>query len=395
MRVALVSDWYYPVIGGVASHMHSLALKLRDKGHDVAIVTNNWETGKEVELEEKGVELIKVEGKISPVVRVNLSVMMGSIHTLTETISDFDVVHAHHAFVPLSFRALSAAEELGIPSVLTTHTISFMHEFKLWKVVGKQLSLVGAGIGDARKIIAVSNAAAKFIEHFLKPEEREKVCVVPNGVDINRFVSPKPEEKERIKEELGINAECVVLYLSRMSLRKGPNILLKAFGNLLKELDEERRKNVKLIMAGGGEMLPALKAQAKILGIGESVVFTGRVDDDIVPKLFRIADVFVLPSITAEAFGMVILEAMASGIPVVATEVGGIPEIVKKSKCGILVEPLNDAELSKAVLKLLEDEELRRKMGRKGRYAAEKHYSWDVVTENVLKIYREVMEARS
>ncbi len=389
MKVALVSDWYYPVIGGVASHMHALALKLKEKRLEVAIITNDWDTGKEEELEDKGINLVKIGGKTSPIVRINLSIMLNS-DPLSKVLRDFDVVHAHHAFVPLSFKALGCASSLNMPAVLTTHTISFMYDFRLWKVIGGRLSIIRGSINRANRIIAVSNAAAKFIEHFLEEENRDKVDIIPNGVDTARFTPSSPEEREKIKSELGIESEKVVLYLSRMSIRKGPNILLKAFSSLLDELDSEIRKTTLLIMAGSGEMLPALKAQAKILGIEKNVMFTGKVGDELVPKLFKIADIFVLPSITAEAFGMVILEAMASGVPVVATRVGGIPEILKKSKCGVLVEPLSEAELTGAMFRLLGNPDVAAKMGKKGRHAAEKYYSWDVISKKVVEVYREV-----
>jgi glycosyltransferase involved in cell wall biosynthesis len=138
-------------------------------------------------------------------------------------------------------------------------------------------------------------------------------------------------------------------------------------------------------------MLPFLKAQAKFLGIEDRVVFMGYVPDDVLPEVFRMADVFVLPSVSSEAFGIVVLEAMASGVPVVATDVGGIPEVVKENEAGLLVPPGNELELREAIQKLLNDEELRKQYGSKGRKAVEEKYSWDKVVVEIEKIYEEIL----
>jgi len=153
----------------------------------------------------------------------------------------------------------------------------------------------------------------------------------------------------------------------------------------------QRRKDARLIVVGEGEMGLFLRTQAKLLDIEDKVRFTGYVPDEELPKFFGLADVFVLPSITAEAFGIVLLEAMASGRPVVTTRVGGIPEVVEGSGCGILVDPGDEQMLADAILLLLEDKGLREELGRRGREVAEDTYSWDVITERIEGVYREVI----
>ncbi|CAD5244895.1 glycosyltransferase family 4 protein [Thermococcus camini] len=378
MRIALVSDWYYPKIGGVASHMHHLALKLRERGHDVAIVTNDRRTGKEEELKAKGIELVKIPGVISPVLEVNLSYSLKSTGELNEFLEGFDVIHSHHAFTPLALKAAKAGRELGKATLLTTHSISFSHESRLWQALGLTFPLFSRYLKYPHEIIAVSRAAEAFIRHFTDAPVR----VIPNGVDDDLFSPLSEGEKERLKEELGIEGDAV-LYVSRMSPRKGPHVLLNAFSGI---------DNATLVMAGSGEMLPFLRAQAKFLGIEDRVRFLGYVDGSLLPRLFGMADVFVLPSTTAEAFGIVILEAMAAGVPVVATDVGGIPEIIRNSESGLLVSPGNELELRNAIQKLLLDEELRRWFGSNGRRAVEERYSWKKVTEGIEKAYENVMQ---
>ncbi|MFA4646420.1 glycosyltransferase family 4 protein [Pyrococcus kukulkanii] len=383
MRVALVSDWYYPKVGGVASHMHHLAKYLKERGHDVAIVTNDLKTGKEKELEELGIELRKVPGAVSPIVGINLTYSLKSNKELGGYLNDFEVIHSHHAFTPLALKAMKAGRKLGKATLLTTHSISFYHESSLWKALGLTFPLFSHYLSFLHKIIAVSNSAKAFIEHFTDVP----VEVIPNGVDDELFKPLSEDEKADVKEKLGLEGR-VVLYVSRMSPRKGPHVLLNAFQRIVEEIDD-----VTLVMVGTGEMLPFLKAQAKFLGIERRVRFLGYVPGEILPKLYASADVFVLPSITSEAFGIVILEAMASGVPVVATTVGGIPEVVRESESGILVPPGDEVALKRAIIKILSDKNLANKLGKAGRKAVEKEYSWKVVVEKIEKVYEEVLNS--
>lgn len=375
IKVALVSDWYYPKVGGVASHMHDLAIKLKEMGHEVTIVTNNRVTGKEEELEERGIGLLKIPGVVSPLLEINLTYGIKSTKELTPFLEDFDVVHSHHAFTPLSLKAVKAARTLDKATFMTTHSISFSHESRLWSALGLTIPLFSHYLSYPHKILAVSRASEAFVSHFTNTP----VDIVPNGVDDRRF---RPGQGgEELKEELGIEGN-VVLYVSRMSYRKGPHVLLNAFAGI---------EDATLVMAGSGEMLPFLKAQARFLGVEDRVHFLGYVPDETLPKLYDMADIFVLPSTTAEAFGIVVLEAMASGVPVIATDVGGIPEIVRSSESGLLVPPGNEFELREAIERLLQNEELREFYGKNGRRAVEEHYSWDVVGRQVVEKYLEVL----
>ncbi|ASJ03243.1 glycosyl transferase [Thermococcus profundus] len=381
MKIALVSDWYYPKIGGVATHMHQLAIYLKKRGHDVSIVTNDLNTGKEEELEELGIGLVKIPGIVSPVLGINITYGLKSNLELGEFLGDFEVVHAHHAFTPLSLKAVKAGRALGKATLLTTHSISFSHESSLWDALGLTFPLFSHYLKYPHEIIAVSKAAKAFIEHFTDSPVR----VIPNGVDDEFFRPISEKEKEMVKEELGINGD-VVLYVSRMSPRKGPHVLLNAFQNIAREEDDAT-----LVMVGSGEMLPFLKARAKFLNIEDRVRFMGYVPNELLPKLYASADVFVLPSTTAEAFGIVILEAMASAVPVVTTTVGGIPEVVGESGSGILVPPGDEFALAEAILKLLHDKELAGKFGEAGRKAVENRYSWRVVAGDIENVYEDAL----
>ncbi|MFY9637629.1 MAG: glycosyltransferase family 4 protein, partial [Methanobacterium sp.] len=149
---------------------------------------------------------------------------------------------------------------------------------------------------------------------------------------------------------------------------------------------------VKLIFAGRGEMFDELSNQALKLDLVNDVIFTGFVEEDKKPLYFKAADIFCLPSTTmAESFGIVNLEAMASGIPIVASNLGGIPDIVKHGVNGLLAEPGNDQNLADALSYLLKNEKLRNKMGITGKEFV-KEYSWQKITKETDLLYKSILE---
>ncbi|BAD85080.1 glycosyltransferase, family 4 [Thermococcus kodakarensis KOD1] len=372
LKIALVSDWYYPKLGGVAVHMHDLALYLRERGHEVDIITNNRKTGKEDELRELGIGLVKVPGKIFPSASLNVSAFAKGYGLLEPLVRGYEVVHGHHAFTPLSLKAAMAARKLGKGSVVTTHSINYENSFTIRTMSRASYPYYRYHLTYPHRIIAVSKASREFIKRFT----RVPVRIVPNGINIERF--DIPVSKEEAKELLNLDGK-VVLYVGRLEPRKGVGTLISA----MKDVDGT------LLVAGSGSMLPVLRNKAKLLGISNRVKFLGTVSYSILPLYYRASDVFVLPSLS-EAFGIVLLEAMASGTPVVGTKVGGIPEIV--DGCGMLVPPGNARALSSAINEILNNQNLERKLGKLGKRRVERVYDWSVVVKSVERVYRESLE---
>ncbi len=328
----------------------------------------------------KGVSIHRVSGLTDPLLSINISPYAGKELRSLLSRENPDVFHAHHAFTPLSLRGMAVAKEENFPTVLTTHSIFLAYDSPVWDFFNQAFPVMGWYIDRADRIIAVSNAAKTFISHFIKKE----VVVIPNGVDNKKF---HPNwNRERLREELGIEEEHIILCVSRLSYRKGIHVLLNTMKILSEEMD-----GVRLIILGEGEMGLFLRTQAKLLDIENRVSFMGYVPSQQLPKFFGVTDTFVLPSITAEAFGIVLLEAMASGKPVVATNVGGIPEVIESSNCGILVDPGDEYALAEAIFSLLEDGGLRNKLGKNGRKAVEERYSWDIIAEKIEKVYQEIL----
>ncbi|MDH7578548.1 MAG: glycosyltransferase [Bacillota bacterium] len=210
-----------------------------------------------------------------------------------------------------------------------------------------------------------------------------KICFIPNGVDTERF-SPAPEARARLWRELGLNNAFAWLAVGRFEFQKDYPTMLRAFASVA-----EKHKNAILLVAGQGPQRKEMEHLAKELGIGERVRFLGVRRD--IPELMNAADAYVMSSLW-EGMPMVLLEAGAVGLPVVATDVGGNREVVRDGGSGLLVPPGNPQILARAMLRMMElPAAERRKMGERGREHVVAHYSLEKVVDQWEALYRELL----
>ncbi|KYH36222.1 MAG: glycosyl transferase [Candidatus Bathyarchaeota archaeon B24] len=373
MRVALCSDWFYPRIGGVASHMKGLAEELVKRGHYVQIITRTCPKPKQyldISLDDR-VGLCRIK-PILPIDIVAIPPTPGAVKAALSK-GSFDVVHCHHAFTPISLMSISTAKNLGMTAVLTNHTISILYRSDLlWTPTSYLAFLLRRCIEKADTVVAVSKAAAEFISHFTG---WRKITVIPNAVDTERFGRLNACKSH----------EPSILYLGRLVHRKGVHVLVKSMPHVLKEVPD-----AKLTIAGDGYMKTYLRFQARKLGVKRSVRFLSSIADEDVPRLYGESDVFVLPSLYGESFGISLLEAMASSKPIVASKVGGIPEVVQNRVTGLLVKSGSVRELAEAIVQLLSDRNLSRRLGTEARRIVERKYSWKVVATRIESLYKEL-----
>jgi glycosyltransferase involved in cell wall biosynthesis len=235
----------------------------------------------------------------------------------------------------------------------------------------------------ATRAIAISEAVRARLRRW--PGACGRCAVVPNGIDLAAFAPARPPGS--VRESLGLcPADRVIGTVGRLVPFKGHGYLLEAFAQL-----RQRHPGIRLLVVGDGPERDALERQARDLGIAGDVRFTGHRED--VADLLAAIEVFVLPSL-AEHFGRVLLEAMAMERPVVATDAGGVPEVVAENVSGLLVPPADPAALARAVSRLLTDSALARAMGRAGRRRVEAHYNLQRHAERVEAVYAEVLQER-
>ena len=236
-----------------------------------------------------------------------------------------------------------------------------------------------------RVIVCSESMKHEVIKAFSLPAD--KLLILPNGVKLSELDSHTPLRGER--DRYALPWEKIVLFAGRHVYDKGVDVLIEAARIIL-----SRRRDVKFVIAGDGPMRFHLMWLASVYGLGEKILFTGRLSDEELYRAYKLADVVVIPS-RYEPFGIVALEAMASGKPVVASRVGGLSEVVVDGETGILVPPGDPEALAQAIETLLYDPVLAKKMGATGRRRVEALYRWDKVVRFLEKIYRRVHEEYS
>lgn len=358
LKIILVSDIYYPHVGGVSEHIYHLANKYEEMGHRVTILTARMK-GEPRPDENRVVRL--GESIIIPAnqscSRITYKVEMGKFSTL---INRYDIVHIHGILAPtLPMLALKASRKTNIFTFHPTFKPSMLYKI-LKKYLKQYFDLI-----DGK--IAVSRTARNSIARYFPGNYR----IIPNGVDVKRF-TPAEKEKKQGKD---------ILYVGRIEPRKGIQYLINAMA-----LVKEKIPGVKLRVAGKGYKNMKIRIPDEIRG---SIEFLGFVSPDELPDVFRNADVFVSPAISGESFGIVLIEAMASGVPVLASDIPGYRCVIRNGINGLLFEPKNERDIADKIIEVFENKILRDKLKRKGLESAH-YYSWERIAERILDFYYEV-----
>lgn len=381
MKIGLVSpyDWSYP--GGVQDHITHLAAELRSRGHSVRILTPA--TGPRARQVEYGLYRL---GWAAPV-RVNGSVarvsiapdVKGRIRNLLER-EQFDMLHLHEPFA--SALSLTILRLSGVSNALYVATFHAYARRGLTSTSEWAYASAKPFLGhyfrrlDGR--IAVSRPAYEFVSRFFPGQYR----IIPNGVDVGRFrpgIAPLPRYAD---------GKLNVLYLGRIEQRKGAKYLLRAIPIIRQHYPETR-----FIIAGDGPLRPAFEKFVTQAG-WRDVLFPGRVPVDELPALYASADVFVAPNTGGESQGVVLLEALAAGRPVVASDIPGFRSVIRDERDGMLIKPGKHEDLAWAICHLLGNEPERRRLAVAGRARAEA-FGWGSVADEVEAYYLDLWNSRA
>jgi D-inositol-3-phosphate glycosyltransferase len=291
----------------------------------------------------------------------------------------YDVIHSHYWLSGLVGEHLKQAWR--VPHVTMFHTLGEIknrsslqeHEGSL-RIVSERHVLAGAD----RVICATEQERASIRQ--LYGGDPDKIIVIPLGVDLDRF---RPAAKADARRRLGLGDERIILFVGRLEPLKGVDILIGAASMLDSDVE------CSVVIVGGDETTEAavseLRGLASNLGVGERVAFVGAVDHDLLPLYYNAADVCVVPS-HYESFGLVAIEAMASGLPVVASRVGGLTGTVKDGETGYLVPWLCPEPFAERIELLLDNEPLRASLGEAAREAVAR-YRWENVAGAVIAVY--------
>ena len=292
----------------------------------------------------------------------------------------FDIVHTHTSKAGLLGRL--AAKLAGVPIVVhTPHGHVFFGYFKPVKTkIFIFLEKLASHITD--KIVALTDREKDDYRLF-KITREEKSVVINSGVDLNRFKELSFGEKKSFKKKLGLPEDFLIAgTVGRLVPVKGQQFLIEAVKNII-----HKYPSTLFIFAGDGHLRQNLNRKAIEMGIKDNVIFLGWRDD--VDRIISIYDIFVLPSLN-EGMGRVLVEAMAMGKPIVASRVGGIPDLIVHGKNGFLVPPRNPEQLAKYIQILIEDKEKRESMGQAGKKIS-LNFSKEAMIEKITSLYDELL----
>jgi phosphatidyl-myo-inositol alpha-mannosyltransferase len=360
VRVAIVSPYDLTVPGGVQSHVRHLATQLRAMGDEVVLVGPGQDPGHLGVGRSVGVPF---NGSIAPIAPT-LTAAARTRRSLARLRAD--VVHVHEPLVPAV--GLTAALTAAAPVVATFHAWS--DDTRLYRLARP----VGRRVLDRVAVpIAVSAAAATYHAEALGVPAR-RFAIVPNGVEVARFTDPTP------LPELADPGRPTLLFVGRLERRKGLDPLIRAFTRLKTE-----EPDLRLLVVGEG---PERDRCAALLpaALRDDVVFLGRVSDRELAGCYAAADLYVSPALGGESFGIVLLEAMAAGRTVVASDLPGYRSVVSDGVTGRLVPPGDPVALAAAIGELLAQPARRAALAREGRRAAAR-YDWPVVAAQVREHY--------
>jgi phosphatidylinositol alpha-mannosyltransferase len=374
MKIALVSPYDYPYPGGVTEHITALDQHFRALGHDTRLIAAST-TDEEV----LGEHVIKVSGAVAQVPfsgsKARITIAPAVYRRVKQILKQekFDVVHVHEPGVPmLSLAVLRHSHALNVG---TFH--AYRESSALYEVAG---SLFNPFFNRLDGRIFVSEAVRDYITRYFPGD----YVLIPNGIDCARFASPDIQPIEKFND-----GRPNILFVGRMDKRKGFRYLIRAYPYIKAAISD-----VRLLVVGAfsdREKAPFIRyAHTHNL---HGVHFIGYVPPEEMPRYYHTATIFCAPSTGFESFGVILLEAMAAGLPIVASDIAGYHEVVEQDVEGLLLPPGDEQSLARAVIDLLRDPERRAKMSEAGRRKAAQ-YDWDIIARRVLTYYEQLIAAQ-
>jgi len=353
-------------VGGISSYLLTLGGGLKERGHNVYVASSGG--GLEDRFKKSGIEHLHVplrtKKEVSPKIIISFLKLSGQVRKL-----NIDVLHSNSRTTQVLGNLLSRYNK-GIAHIFTCHGF-----FKP-KLSRKLFPCWG------NAVIAISSQVKEHLVMDFKLDEK-KISVINNGIDTASFGDFSAREKTR--RELGVNDACLLVgIIARLSDVKGHTYLLQAMRNVVKIFP-----CVKLLIAGEGKTGALLVEEVNELGIKDKVIFLAEAQNN--RDILAAMDVFVMPSLQ-EGLGLALMEAMAQGLAVVGSSVGGIKTLIQDKENGLLVEPADPAGLAQAIIKLLGDNALRVELGKNARKFIMENFSREKMVDETERVYEKCLE---
>ena len=421
LRVVHVYDGHervYDGRGSVPGVVWNLARETAATGHDVTVVERQWSglgpvachdgvhferlalrTGADEPWTRVPYELVDSPVSLTRLVGDRMNFALAALRRLRRL--DPDIVHVHLPF--------AASVLVTVAPWFRSRTVYTAHLGEL------RLDLLDSSAGTGPDTEESDGLSAPSILQYLSPDEylakrtahttvlntnireafidrgvpAERVSVVPNGVDFDRFATVEREQRAAVRERHGLDASITLLFVGTVMPRKGVTVMIDALNQVVNGMDDP---DVELVIAGENSLDESYTSQVRqrirMAGLERRVTMTGFVPADQLPALYASADLLVVPSLE-EGFGMTAVEAMAAGTPVVATSVGGLPDVITDGESGVLVPPGDAEALAVGLESLLTDDEFRDRIAESAHERAAQ-YDWGQVTGSICETYERI-----
>lgn len=384
----LMLTWEYPprIVGGIARVVHDLSKRLIKDGHEVTVVTykegnvSDYENDKGVNVYRVNNYMINPNNFIDWIMQLNFNMLAKATEIINKE-GPFDVIHAHDWLV--AYAAKSLKDSFGIPIVSTIHATEAGRNSGIHDETQRY-------INDTEWMLTYESTEVIVNSNYMKNELQrlfglpfEKINVVPNGVNLNLYSGV--ERDYEFRRKFAADNEKIILFVGRLVYEKGIQNLISAMPKVLNSYHD-----AKLIVVGKGGMIDELKEQVNAMGISQKVYFTGYLNSKDVTKMYKCADVAVFPS-TYEPFGIVALEGMLSGTPIVVSDVGGLNEIVEHGINGMKSYAGNPNSLADSILTLLFDPALCSNIAKKAKQKVKDNYNWAKIAQDTHFTYQKAI----
>ncbi len=373
----------YP-IGGGERVAYNLVKELSKRKHEIYIFTTSHDKESVDIWENDNIRIFRF-GKNLRIGSTNISFKL-----FLEPIryyGDIDIIHIHNTTAPGVIAGAIYAKKKRKPVVITHHGAE---RFSNFGSIVRRISVFVYTNLMVDKIFSLANVIISPSRYYIDDSKylkkyREKVKVIPNGINLKEF--DIPISKEECRKKLGLPVEKdIVLFLGALTPKKGPDILLKAMSEVIKS-----HSDAILILAGSGMMRKELEKLSQKLGIKGNVKFTGFVEERLKPLYYKASDIFVLPSIIkTEVFPVTLLEASASGLPMITSNLSTFKCIVEENFNGLFARTGDENDLANKILYLLENKDVRRRLGNNAKKRA-LDFSWDKIAKETERVYMELI----
>jgi len=387
MKVGKLS-WEFPprVVGGIARHCEGLAKALVQQNHDVHLFTLDFPGSPNYE-EMDGVKVYRASTELGHPNFLTWVLLFN--HFLAKRMADvtqsveFDVIHVHDWLA--AFSGISFKHYLKKPMVLTVHSTEIgraqgLHSPDSFSINGIEW---WATYEADRVIVCSQSMKNEICGHFNLP--LDKVDVIPNAIDETKYQTSV--DRGSVRQRYGVGyGEKLILCVGRLVPQKGIEYFIRAIPHIAKRYPE-----AKFIIVGEGWSRDILESEARASGHGGKIQFTGFASDQEVINLMTSADVLVVPSVY-EPFGIVALEGMATGVPVVASQVDGLSEVIEHDRTGVFVFPRSPESIAWGINRVLSDPDHAKWLTENAKERLRKAYSWEAVAMKTVEVYRKVVE---